>query len=165
MFYGTVSGATTYWAERGYTGTPTDQILRKGSIFVDGLGWRMTASMAPVSRFPGIPASDVLQWPRLGAKDVYGREIDPTIVPQAVERATYEAAYQEAIAPGVLNAVIRSDERVVREKFGSVEFQYADGGEAPGMAATTPVIPTVMSILAPVLNGGDNIYGITGLVA
>lgn len=168
MAYGNTTDAQAFWTARGYSGTPTAALLEVASAFVDGLGWRMTPAGVPASRFPGIPTdpAQTEQWPRTGAVDVYGRDLASDAVPDAVVRATYEAAHYEADNPGALNAAIRSDERVVREKFGSVEFQYADGGmQMAGIAPTTPVIPAVMSILAPVLSGGGNPYGITGIVA
>lgn len=170
MGYGTDEAMATYWASKGYAvADTTPAVLREiASVFVDGLGWRM-AGAAAVSRFPGIPteAGQEREWPRTGATDIYGRDLDPDTVPGAVERATYEAAFYEASNPGALNEAVRSDERVVREKFGSIEFQYADpsASKPVGLAPATPVVPFVMSILAPVMAGGANPYGITGIVA
>ncbi|WP_422073896.1 DnaT-like ssDNA-binding protein [Tranquillimonas rosea] len=168
MAYGTTTDAQAYWTARGYDGTPTDAGLEIASAFVDGLGWRMAASGVPVSRFPGKPASAAQEreWPRTGAADFYGNDLPDDTVPGAIERATYEAAWHESQNPGTLNLAIRSDERVVREKFGDIEFQYAESGTAGGgIAPTAPVIPAVLTILAPVLSGGSNPYGITGVVA
>jgi len=168
-FYGTVVDAQAHWDARGHTGTVTEDVLVRASAFVDGLGWRITASGVPVSRFPGKPAvaGQANEWPRVGAYDVYGNDLADDEVPGYVVRATYEAAYYEAQNAGALNAASRSDERVVREKFGPVEFQYAEpqGGQMVGVAPSTPVITAVMSVLAPVLTGGSNFYGITGVVA
>lgn len=168
MAYGNTTDGAAYWTARGYSGTLTDALLEKASVFVDGLGWRMAGSGVPVSRFPGKPSSpsQVLQWPRTGAKDIYGNEIADDAVPGPVERATYEAAYYESQSAGALNAAVRADQRIVREKFDVIEFQYAEG-QAPGagVAGSAPVIPAVMAVLAPVLTGGGNPYGITGLVA
>lgn len=169
MAYGNTTDGQAHWTARGYTGTLTDAQLEVASAFVDGLGWRMTKAGVPVSRFPGRPAvaGQDREWPRVGAVDSYGNALADDEVPGVVERATYEAAYYEAQNAGALNAAIRSDERVVREKFGPVEFQYAEpqGGQMVGVAPSTPVIPAVLSILAPVLTGGANPYGITGVVA
>lgn len=168
MAYGTTVAAQTYWTARGYSGTPTDALLAKASVFVDGLGWRMAKSGVPVSRFSGQPtdADQEFQWPRTGASDVYGNDFGTSEVPGAVERATYEAAHYESQNAGALNAAVRADQRVVREKFDVIEFQYSDSDvSGAGIAGSSPVIPAVMAILAPVLTGGSNAYGITGIVA
>ena len=168
MPYGNLTDGQAYWDVRDYEGTLTPELLEVASTFVDGLGWRMTRAGVPVSRFPGKPTSPTqdLQWPRSGAVDVYGREIADDVVPSAVERAVYEAARYEAQNEGALNAAIRADQRVVRERFDVVEFQYAEpsGSQMVGVASTTPVIPAVMALLSPVLTGGSNAYGITGVV-
>lgn len=170
MGYGTDEAMATYWASKGYdVAGITPAVLREiASAFVDGLGWRMAGKVA-VPRFPGIPtaAGQEREWPRTGATDIYGRALDASTVPGAVERATYEAAFYEAVNPGALNEAVRSDERVVREKFGPVEFQYAEPGatKGAGLAESSPVIPAVMAILAPIMAGGSNPYGITGIVA
>lgn len=167
MAYGSTAEAQAHWTARGYDGAPTDALLEVASAFVDGLGWRVTSAGVPVSRFPGVPTDpdQAAQWPRTGATNVYGVDLASDTVPGPVLRATFEAAYYEASNPGALNAAIRSDERVVREKFGPVEFQYAEDDAGSGIAPTTPIIPAVMTLLAPVLTGGANPYGITGIVA
>jgi len=168
MAYGSIIDAQAHWTAKGYAGTPTDARLAVASAFVDGLGWRMAGKVA-VSRFPGIPTDpdQEEQWPRVGASDIYGRDLASDAVPGVILRATYEAAFYELTNPGGLNQAVLSDERVVREKFGSVEFQYADGtkGLMAGLTTSTPIIPVVMSMLAPVMAGGSNPYGITGIVA
>lgn len=118
----------------------------------------------PISRFPGQPTdpTQAEQWPRTNATDTYGNVLADDAVPAPVERAAYEAAFYEDQNPGGLNDTVRADQTVVREKFGSVEFQYAEGrSKAAGMTSTAPVIPVVMTHLAPVLLGGANAYGVT----
>lgn len=167
MAYGTTTDAQTYWTAQGYSGAPTDALLSVASVFVDSLGWRMTSAGTMVSRYPGQPASasQVNAWPRSGATDIYGNAIAGNVVPGAVERATYEAAYYELQNPGALNAAIRSDERVVQEKVGPLSVTYAEPKGEIGMDIIRPIIPAVMTLLAPVLTGGSNPYGITGVVA
>lgn len=167
MAYGDTTGAAAYWALMGYTGAPTNSALELATRFVDGLGWRMTAHGVPVSRFPGVPsvAGQDHEWPRTGAEDVYGNALADDQVPGAVIRATYEAAYHETQTPGILNEVVRADQAVVREKFDSIEFQYATPSGSAGITASAPIVPAIMAALAPVLTGGSNPYGITGVVA
>ena len=168
MAYGNTTDAQAHWTAKGYAGTPTDATLAVASTFIDGLGWRMAGKVA-VSRFPGIPTGvdQEDQWPRTDATDIYGRDLASDVVPGAVLRATYEAAFYEDNNPGGLNEAIRSDERIVREKFDTIEFQYAEPetGQSAGLAPATPLIPAILTILAPVMAGGSNPYGITGIVA
>lgn len=169
MPYGSTSACQAYWASKGYSGVPTDALLEAASVFVDGLGWRMTAHGVPVNRFPGQPASATQErsWPRTGATDAYGNAFDAGAVPLAIEHATYEAAHYESTKSGALNKAQRPDQRVTRKKIDVIEFQYADtqSNSASGISTTVPVIPAVMTLLAPLLSGGENPYGITGVVA
>jgi hypothetical protein len=83
-----------------------------------------------------------------------------------VERATYEAAFYEAQSAGSLNAAVRADQRVVREKFDVIEFQYSDSsGPLSGVSGSAPIVPAVLTILAPLFTGGTSNFGITGVVA
>lgn len=168
MAYGNTTDAQAYWTARGYTGTPTAALLAVASTYVDALGWRQSRSGVLVSRFPGIPASasQVDQWPREGAVDAYGRDIASDTVPPAVLNATYEAAYYESQNAGALNTTVRADQRVIRERVDVIDVQYSEAESvSQGAAGSLPVIPAVMALLAPVLTGGSNPYGITGIVA
>lgn len=165
--YGTELGFNTYLAERGLalaTAPTSAQItgaLARGSLFVDGLGYRDTGTGTRTSFWPGTPASgsQINEWPRTGAEDIYGNAIDNATVPTRVEYATYEVAFF-ALGGGDINPAQRADQRVVREKFDVIEFQYADvGGNAEQLK---PAIPAVMDLLAPLITGGGgNPYGIT----
>ena len=172
MSYGTNDAMDTYWDARGYTvsgidATEKTRLRTIASVYVDSIGWRTAPSGFPVSLFPGTPVSAVQerQWPREGAIDAYGNEVSPASVPGAVERATYEAAYYAGTNPGALNSAVRGDQRVTREKFDVVEFEY-DSSSMPlsGVSGNAPVIPAVATLLAPLLTGGSR-FGITGVVA
>jgi hypothetical protein len=168
--YGNLIDAQVYWDARGYSGTPTKAGLVIGSAYVDQLGWRIASTGVPVSRFPGTPTTTTQEneWPRTDATDVYGREFASDEVPACVEWATYEAAYYEQTNPGSLNVVVRTDQVISREKIDVIEFEYRDQGTASrmlGLSPSTPVIPAANAALAPVLTGGANPYGITGVVA
>lgn len=170
--YGTAVAGQAYWYSRGYSGTLDPELLLRASVFVDGIGWRMTKTGNIVPRFPGQPVSPTQerQWPRTGATDVYGNKIPDSSVPDAVVRATYEAAYHERQNPGSLNFTLRADEHISREVFGDVSFSYyfvsQQGTPQTGIMRTAPVVPAVMTEIAPLLlGGGSNPYGITGVVA
>lgn len=168
--YGTVVAGQQHWDQRGYVGVLTSQLLSQGSIFVDSIGWRVTHTGAPVSRFPGVPTvpSQVMQWPRTGARNLYGVDLDPNFVPLAVERATYEAAWYELNNPGQLGLGQRTDQKLAREQYGDVAFSYFHTSRptvGSGMTQTGVYLPWVMAELAPLLVDGGNPYGITGVVA
>lgn len=169
--YGTVGAGQTYWDDRGYSGTVTTALLLKATTFIDGIGWRLTKTGNIVPRFPGKPTTpgQTDQWPRTDATDVYGNELDDAAVPEAVERATYEAAWHEHENPGALDFSLRADEHISREQFGDVSFSYyfvsQQGTPSTGMLRSAPVVPSIMAAIAPVLTGGANSYGITGVVA
>ncbi|MEL8055700.1 MAG: DnaT-like ssDNA-binding protein [Pseudomonadota bacterium] len=173
MAYGTDAAFTAYATARGVTlpdhQSSRDQLRAKATTFVDGLGWKVVAGV-PVNRFPGKPtsATQLDAWPRTGATDTYGNEIASGSVPTAIENAAYEAAIFENASAGALNQSVRDDQRVVREKFDVIEFQYADSGAVGSsgqIASSVPVIPSVMTLLAPYLSGGSNGLGITAVVA
>jgi hypothetical protein len=150
------------------SGSPTNALLEVASLFVDNLGWRMSASGVPVSRYPGEPVSagQTSEWPRKNAVDFYGNAIPSDSIPTRILNATYQAAHYESVNPGALNAALRSDQRVIIEKFGEITFQYATGkGQQPGLSPTDPIIPAVMALLAPLMTQGTNPYGISGIVA
>lgn len=169
MPYGSQANFATYCAERAYDLTSFDTAaqtaaLARASGFVDGLGYRNTGTGVKTPLWPGTPAvaGQANEWPREGATDVYGNEIASNAVPQRVEFATYEVAFFD-LGGGDINRAVAQDEVLIREKYETVEFQYA-GGDGK-MIDTRPMLPAVMDVLAPVLSGGSNPYGITGVVA
>lgn len=168
MFYGSVIAGQAFWASLGYSGTLTEAQLTSASIYVDGMGWRRLSNGTFVSRFPGkvTDPAQLRQWPRTGATTNDGDEIGVDAVPVAVEQAAYEAAYYENRNPGALNPSVRGDQVVTSERFGPVSFTYGNPESSSyGVAPALPVIPSVLTLLAPVLVGGTNPYGITGVVA
>ena len=147
--YGTVEAADQYHADRGNaawaaaTESARTQALVRGSAYVDLL--------TPVDRLPGVPtdAVQVEYWPRTGARDVWGNEIANDSVPLRVEQAAYEAALAELAAPGSLAPSYTAQERIVKEKIGPLEVQYAE--PVDGVAGAVPVLSSVWALLAPLL--------------
>lgn len=143
--YGTDEGFAAYAAANGHT-VPAGSVpgaRARGSAFVDG---------AYGDRFSGVPTGGIDQdraWPRSGAS-AFGQPIDPALVPKRVEHAAYEAALIELATPGSLSAVITGSARVVREKVGELEVQYANPG-ADAVADATPVVTAIEGLLAPLL--------------
>ncbi len=143
--YGTDEGFEDYCDANGYA-VPNGSVpaaRARGSAFVDG---------AYGDRFTGVPTDGVDQdraWPRTGAT-AFGQAILSTLVPKRVEHAAYEAALIEMQTPGSLSAVVTGSARVVREKVGELEVQYANPG-ADAVADATPVVTAIEGLLAPLL--------------
>lgn len=167
MAYGTDAGFTAYCAARSYDisgladEAARDAAREKASTFVDGLGYRMTGGYRVVL-WPGKPlvAGQVAEWPRSGATDAYGEALAET-VPQRVENATYEAAYQ--IAAGVdLNQIHNPLETIIREKVDVIETQFADVSKMTASDLRVS-LQYVESLLGPLLGGAS--YGVTMVVS
>lgn len=168
--YGSTSAFDTYATAAGYDVSSLTDIdktaaLTAASVFVDGLGYKQNKSGVATVHWPGEPANagQANEWPRVNATDVYGNAFSDGEVPTRVEHATYEAALH-SLTGGDINRAVASDQKVIREKFDVVEFQY-EAGEAGGKVDSRPVIPSVVALLAPILSGGDNPYGITMVVS
>lgn len=154
--YGTIAGADSYHLSAGsdtWTGTDTDKLtaLTRASAYVDGLALRKRTNGSSYTMFAGIKALGRVQelaWPRIGAVDVDGSEIDPEDVPFEIEYATYEAALRELVTPGYLTPDYVPSTLIKREKVDVLETEYATPtGDNP----TSPVVGLVMSMIAPLL--------------
>lgn len=139
--YGTEAGFEAYCEARGYTMPNGDAAasLYRGSDYVDGTFG---------NRFMGLPTGGLDQeraWPRTGVPGVADN-----VVPLRVINASYEAALIELREPGSLSVVTSGSARVVREKVGDLEVQYANpGGNA--LTDVTPVVTVIEGLLAPLL--------------
>jgi len=154
-FYGTVVGADAYHAARDNTAwTGTDSVkqaaLIRASDYIDGLGFADGVNEWPGTKVGG--RTQVREWPRTGAVDSDGTAIDPGTVPREIEWAAYEAALRELAAPGSLSPDYVPATQVKREKIDVLEVEYAvaTAGDAP---PTSPVVPVVLRLLAPLLGG------------
>jgi hypothetical protein len=155
--YGDDSGLTTWAQANGYTlpVSPAAEVLReRGSAYIDALYG---------ARFSGTPAGGFAQeraWPRTGAH-AYGQAIGDTVVPDAVIKASYAAAWQEASAPGSLSVVGSAATAVKREKVeGAVEVEYQANSGAWTAAGLSPILTAVEGLLAPFLRSADAGIGI-----
>lgn len=143
--YGTEAGFTEYAAAMGYT-VPAGDVLPaivRGSVYVDGVYGE---------RFTGVQA-DMMNdraWPRIGAT-IYGSTLASDVIPNRVIHAAYEAALAELRAPGSLSIIVSGSARVVREKVGDLEVQYANPGSDAVLDAQ-PVLTVIEGLLAPLLS-------------
>lgn len=156
--YGDDAGFTTWATENGYTlpaGAPAIAVLRnRGAGYIDGVYG---------GRFSGIPTGGFAQprsWPRTGAY-AYGQPIGDSIIPDAVIKASYAAAWFEANNAGALSASGSEASRVKREKVeGAVEVEYqASGGEFSAWSLVM-LLTDVEGLLAPFLAPAFNLPAI-----
>ena len=154
--YGTVDGADSYHLSAGtdtWTGTDAAKLaaLVRASVYVDGLALRKRTNGSSYTMFSGVKAlgrAQELAWPRIGAVDVDGSDIDSDVVPFEIEYATYEAALRELTTPGSLMPDYVPTTLIKREKVDVLETEYvAPTGDNP----TSPVLGVVLSIIAPLL--------------
>lgn len=148
--YISVADADTYHVARGHTTwTGTDAVkeaaLRVATTYIDGT-YR--------TRFPGtkLTKEQALQWPRSGATDAEGWEIEETEIPTALKNATAEAAWRELVTPGSLNPDLEAGGSVVRErsKAGPVEVETEYRTDAVVGRSSFDILDT---ILAAILRG------------
>lgn len=148
-FYGAVSDADTYHADRGHsdwTGTDAvkEQALLRASEYVD---YQFRPS------FPGYKAglrAQTREWPRDWAYDEENNSIPSDEVPIEVERATYEAALRELTTPDSLLPDYTPNQHAKREKVDVLEVEYAG---PTGPESEKPILTIVRGILQPILTG------------
>ncbi|KRG47348.1 hypothetical protein ARC20_03185 [Stenotrophomonas panacihumi] len=158
--YGTLEGADGYHAARGNTawGEGSNEArtaaLVRATDYIDGRYRYLLPSGRWASMFPGVRTEGRGQpneWPRTGAVDYDGNELPIDLVPDEVERATYEAAVRELTEPGSLSPDFVASAQVTREKVGPIDVTYA-AAEGEGTATPNrPVVPVIDEILAPLL--------------
>ncbi|GHC79414.1 DnaT-like ssDNA-binding protein [Limoniibacter endophyticus] len=147
--YGSLDGFSAYAEAMGYD-VPVGAVapaLMRGSVYVDGTYG---------SKFVGQPADPTQDraWPRTG---VPGIAVDQ--VPPRIEYAAYEAALAELRTPGSLSIIVTGAGRVVREKVGEIEVQYANpGGDA--VADAKPVLTVIEGLVAPFLKTDTHVPAI-----
>lgn len=102
-------------------------------------------------KFPGKPTSvaQALEWPRTCVQ-WRGQELGNDVIPAPVKKACCEAAIRELASPGALSPDVVGTARVLREKVGDLEVQYADVG---GVEAARPLVTVIDGILSGLLGG------------
>lgn len=159
-FYGSESNFETYAEERGYTISDGDiePALLRASIWVDSKYG---------SRFIGTKTGGRDQeraWPRTGAYDAEGNELDDAEVPNEIVFATYEAARQELSSPGSLLPVVTPGKAIKKVSVeGAVSVEYANTGAADQL----PSLPIVDGILSTLFSASnvDNSLGLFGVAS
>lgn len=158
-FYGSVAGADAYHAARAnaaWAGSDEAKqaALIRASAYIDGKYQRLDSCGRWVSMFSGVKTggrTQELQWPRTGATDNEGMAIPPGEVPAEIERATYEAALREIVAPGSLSPDYIASESIKRQKVDVLEIEYQAPATSDGVP-TRPVLTVVDELVAPLLS-------------
>lgn len=149
--YGTDEGFEAWVEANGFdlsaTSSSSAVLRQRGSAYIDAVYG---------ARFRGSPAGGLAQeraWPRSGA--FYGvAEIGDDVMPDAVVRASYVAAYQEALSPGSLLIAATQAGSVKKEKIASLEVEYFQGtGDALGDG--TVRLTEIEGLLAPFMVAVD----------
>ena len=152
--YGTIAGADAYALAIGNTfwGPLTDEAktaaLVRASAFVDSYSKRPIGDGKCWWAFMGDRTggwAQMRQWPRHGITD-----LPDNLIPDAIEYATYEAAFREAENPGALLPDVSKSALVKREKVDVLEVEYAVDSET-GTASMLPTISAVEALLAQFL--------------
>lgn len=124
--YGTDDEFQSWLASQGYalpTGSPVPAVLRqRGSDYLDAAYAHRLGCSTPTG---GIAQERA--WPRTGGL------FPPDAIPAAWVKASYRAAYLEALTPGVLFISYNPNTRVKRNKVdGAVEQEFFEGGSGAG---------------------------------
>lgn len=144
-FYGTAAGFTAYHTARGrdvsdYDDSTIETKLLVGSEFLDG---------AFRAQFPGYKlglAAQLREWPRTGVTDYYGYEVPSTVVPEAVENATYEIALRELASPGVTNTDSTPNKYRRVSIDGALSVEYANQ-DAMSLQLQMPILAQILDPL------------------
>lgn len=158
-FYGSVAAADAYHLARANAAWVGDEAAKqaaliRASAYIDGRYRKLLTSGVWVSLFPGYKTegrAQSLEWPRTDAADYEGHPLASDEAPVEVERATYEAALRELVAPGSLSPDYIASQTIKREKVGPLETEFAVGNGADAAGSVRPVISTIDEMIAPVL--------------
>lgn len=145
--YGDDSTFEAWATENGYTlptgGLSAEVLRNRGAAYIDGVYG---------ARFSGIPTGGFEQeraWPRTGAY-AFGQPIGDSIIPDAVIKASYAAAWQEASSPGSLNASYTPGTQKVLTKVDKIEWEVI--GDSSKEGAMSLVLTAVEGLLVPFLS-------------
>lgn len=148
--YGDNAGLDAMVAAMGYiypsgvTEGQKDAARQRGSIYIDGTyGYRFT----------GVPtggAAQERQWPRTGARDIYGNSLPSDTVPQRVIDASYEAAFLTLSNPSIFATTYTPGTNKVLTEVKGIKWEVV--GDASASGAMIPISTVIEGILAPLLS-------------
>lgn len=132
--YGTNEDFTAWVTANGFTlpeGANVDTLRLIGSSYIDAAyGAKLTCS----HKTGGFEQE--LEWPRKG--HITNRELVPdTFIPPAWVKASYRAAYLEAMTPGWATTGTDPNRVTRREKVDVIEVEYFNAADIPAGAAAS----------------------------
>jgi len=144
-----------YCAARGhdladYTDTQQEQSIRRGTVWVEGLGARTRGKIG--NRWPGqrTTSTQRREWPRSGAVRVDGTAIPGATIPADVADAVCEAAFYDLTNAGLLHQTVTPAEIVTSEAVGPLKVSYATPEQHHAARVMLTVVDDLLqSILIP----------------
>jgi len=124
-----------YGSAAGETPELVEAALRRATMYIDlkyidkWIGYRTTGR------------TQALAWPRTVTNRGYREFLGIDEIPREIIQATCEAAIRELSSPGSLMPDYVSAERIIREKVGPIETQYAASG------SPVPQVPIIDNLL------------------
>lgn len=152
--YGDDAGFNSWLADNGFVipaTAPAVAVLRqRGADYVDSAYASRLLCTSPTGGL-----SQERAWPRSGG------DFPDDVVPAAWIKASYRAAYLEAISPGQLSLTINPNGRIKRQKVeGAVEREFFDGGNAQAGSAGGLVLDTLIDgLVTPYLCSAEDPNG------
>lgn len=148
--YGTAAGFTSYHTARGTdVSAYTDDAVIEAALLV-ATEW-IDAKYR--SSFPGLKTYDrsqVREWPRYDAVDIYDQIITAGTIPIEVEQATYQAALKQLLTPGSLSIDWVPQKYKSASVDGAVSVTYMQYDTADDIQTRFKLID---EILAPLFSG------------
>lgn len=152
--YIALTEADSFCSDMGYSGWATlatasrESAILRGMVYIDSLDYKGHKTYY----------TNPLSWPRIGVYgDVqhdfnypedyeYWGDLAQNEIPKALKRGVCQAAYEEAIAPGILLPTFSSNVR--RERVDVIETEYF----APSGADNAAVFSKILALLGDILN-------------
>ena len=149
--YGDDMAFAAWLADAGLSlpvGAPLPAVLRqRGSDYLDATYAARLQCSAPTGGFDQERA-----WPRTGHL-IYGGSLDPAAIPAAWVKASYRAAYREAVTPGWATSSRDPSRMTKREKADVLEREFFEPGETAG-ASGANIDAMIEGLIGPFLCGG-----------
>lgn len=156
--YGTLIGFTTYHTARGrdvsaYIDADVEAAKLIASEWIDSR-YRASFGGSKVGS-----RDQVREWPRTGAMDVHGYNIDSVSIPTEIENAAYEATLKHLTSVGSLSVdwVPPKYKRASVDGAVSVDFAMFDSASDAQIR-----FKIVDEILAPILTGSGSFASLSG---
>lgn len=158
-FYGTADGFRAYLTARNLTAQHSNQDSTVNASLLVATEW-LDARYRSV--FPGLKTggrTQVRQWPRRGASDIYGYYIDYLTVPAQIEDATYEAARVELGEPGSLTVNYTRPEYIEATINGALSVKYNTTLTARDIQKQIQLVDQALYEIIRPAAGGGSIFG------